>query len=181
MAIGCAVPLGVERRGSGSVSGGDAHPHSADSVRRCKATVPDRSDDRALRGGQAQPGGVERQHDLSAGDDEGALLDGNRACLVGDVVVVTLECPSRCADPLGKGMELVEGVVAHEMAPQASAPVPVRFIEEESHSPRLALAAHPAQGSEVCPDGDIDPEQQREDEHDACGDGRIDERADVGV
>ena len=107
--------------------------------------------------------------------------DQRIAELFGDVVVVTLECPSRCADPLGKGMELVEGVVAHEMAPQASAPVPVRFIEEESHSPRLALAAHPAQGSEVCPDGDIDPEQQREDEHDACGDGRIDERADVGV
>lgn len=73
--------------------------------------------------------GVERDNDLPARDDERTFLDGDGARLIGDVVMVTLECAPRNADPLGEGMEFVQRCVAHQVAPQAPTPMPVGFVQ----------------------------------------------------
>lgn len=147
--------------------------------------VPAWSDRAALRGTQPQSGGVKGEHDLATRHDKRPLLDRDRTRLVGDVVVIALERAAWYADPLGEGVQLGEGVIAYEVTPHAAAPVPVGFVEEQGHMPRLAFRgvrrADPAQCREVGAHADVDPEQQCEDQHDARGHCGIDEGADVGV
>ena len=61
-----------------------------------------------ISGPPAEPRGVQREHELATGDDDGALLDGHRPRLGGDVVVVAGEGPPGYADPRREGVELIE-------------------------------------------------------------------------
>lgn len=51
--------------------------------------------------------------------------------------MVALKTPLRNTKFFGEHMELVQRVVAHQMAPESVAPPPVRGVDEQSHPGNL--------------------------------------------
>lgn len=96
----------------------------ARSVGRSRAT---------LRRAEAQAGRFEASQQLPALDDRRAGVDERVTEFFGDVVVVALETTTRDVVVIGEVVELVERLVAHQMAPAATAVPPSRFVHQDRH------------------------------------------------
>jgi predicted metal-dependent HD superfamily phosphohydrolase len=79
---------------------------------------------------KTQAGGAQARHDLAARHRLGAQGDGAVASLLVEVVVVAVESAAGDAEPSGEGVELVEALVRHEMAPPPAPPEPPAFVDE---------------------------------------------------
>ena len=96
-----------------------------------------------LRRCEPQTGGTESAYELAALDLHCARRDELGSVLIRHVVMVTLESTSRDPGRIGERPELVERVVAHQMAPLAVAPPPPGLVDEDRH-PRQAATMYVA-------------------------------------
>lgn len=93
----------------------------------------------------AQSSGVQRSHKLSGSDRQRPGRDDVVATLDRDVVVVTVETALRNADQAGEGVQLGEGQVARQVAPQSAVLRDLGIVDEDGHprsmsGPGLAAA-----------------------------------------
>lgn len=88
-----------------------------------------------LRRREAEPGGAESAQQHPTLHHLGTGTDQNRAEFLGDVVVVTLETSPRDAVRVGEGMQFVQRVIAHQVAPSPTPIPPAGFVHQDRHVP----------------------------------------------
>ncbi len=104
-----------------------------------------------LRRCEPQTGGTESAYELAALDLHRARRDELGSVLIRHVVMVTLESTSRDPGRIGERPELVERVVAHQMAPLAVAPPPPGLVDEDRHPRQAATTCAAAAGGASVP------------------------------
>lgn len=86
-----------------------------------------------LRRCEPQTGGTESAYELAALDLDRTGRDELGPVLIRHVVMVTLEPTAREPGRVGERPELVERVVAHQVAPLAVAPPPPGLVDQDRH------------------------------------------------
>ena len=86
-----------------------------------------------LRRCEAQTGVTQAAHELAALDLDRTGRDELGAMLVWHVVVIALEPTAREPGRVGERPELVERVVAHQVAPLPVAPPPPGLVDQDRH------------------------------------------------
>jgi len=99
-----------------------------------------------LRRCEAKAGRPKSTYELTALDLQRAGGDELGSMLVGHVVVVTLEPSAREPGRVGERPELVERLVAHEVAPLPAAPPPPGLVDQDRHPRQAATTSGAAVG-----------------------------------
>src|SRR5690606_12290558 len=109
-----------------------------------------RHESATVAGRDAQARGAQAADELAARHGHRAERDELVEAIDGVVVVVTVEAARRDPCEPGEGVQLVERVVAHEVAPHGPVPRPHRRVDEHRHAstlPRTCARAGPPEGS----------------------------------
>ncbi len=107
----------------------------------CSCVAADGAAGPSLGGAETESSTSETADEFTALDLHGTRLDQLGAVLLGDVVVVTLESPTRDAGSIGERVQFLVRGVAHQVAPLLAPPPPPGLVDQDRHRPTIA---HPS-------------------------------------
>ncbi len=87
----------------------------------------------ACRRAEAQSGGTKMSNHLTTGGRHSTQPNHLVDVLLGNVVVITMEPPTRDAGCCGEGVQLLEARVTHEVSPPPVAVLPLRLVDPDRH------------------------------------------------